>query len=60
MAMAIDLNIHNMNFAAGEIDARKNGNESLGLLQEIIEIVQAQVYRMEGSVTKIISYEGGL
>jgi hypothetical protein len=36
MAMAIDLNIHDMNFASGEIDAKKNGNESLGLLQEVI------------------------
>jgi len=34
--------------------------EKLILLQAVVEIIQTQCYRMEGSVTKVMSYEGGL
>lgn len=30
------------------------------MLESIIEIVQVQVYAMEGSINKILAYEGGL
>lgn len=33
---------------------------SLRLIQNFITVIQAQVYKMQGSITKIISYESGL
>ena len=33
---------------------------SLAIIQKIILIVQQQIYRMEGSLTKVVSFESGL
>jgi len=33
---------------------------SLAIIQKVILIVQQQIYRMEGSLTKVVSFESGL
>ena len=52
LAMAIELQ--------ASVIGGEGGSRDLKLVQSIIEIVQAQVYKMEGSVTKVTTYEGGL
>ena len=49
--MAIDL---------GQTVFDSRNKEGRQVLQAVIEIVQTQVYRLEGSITKLLGYEGGL
>lgn len=55
MAMSIELKPE-----PAEILYEGHLQEHYNLLQNMIKIVQTQVYRMEGSVTKVMAYEGGL
>ena len=42
-----------------EMEYNLNVPSSFQIIQKIIKIIQQQVYRMEGSFSKVISYEGG-
>ena len=49
--MAIELNAESLDCTT---------KDQLNMLQSIVEIIQMQVYAMEGSINRILTYEGGL
>lgn len=51
LCMAIDL---------GQSVFDSRNKESKIVLQAVTEIIQTQVYRLEGSISKLLAYEGGL
>ena len=49
--MAIELNQDSLN---------RTSKSQLSLLHQVIEIVQLHIYRMEGSINRILTFVGGL
>ena len=42
------------------LDQQNTDSGNAAVVQSIIQLVQAQIYKMEGAVTKVTSYENGL